>query len=87
MSLKTVQFSFACMGSSSVVILCACSAVYCHSDELIVFGSMTNKNDEQENILVKKHAPYSKKRNLCVHVGFIHFRINYFNPFSIKMLI
>ncbi len=53
MRLKTVQFSFACMGLSSVVMLCECAAVYCHSAELIVFGSITNKNDEKEKNLVK----------------------------------
>lgn len=53
MRLKTVQFSFACMGLSSVVIVCECAAVYSHSDELTVFGSMTNKNDEKEKNLVK----------------------------------
>ncbi len=53
MSLKTVQCSFACMALSSVVTLCECSAVYCHSDEFIVFGSVTNKNEEKEKNLVK----------------------------------
>lgn len=74
------------MGLSSVVILRECAAVYCHSDELTVFGSMTNKNDEKEKNLIK-NVPYCKKRKHCIHVCFIKFHINACNPFSIKMLI